>query len=221
MSSIVGLRSSVAGNRQDPPFTEHQPGTFQWIFLLLLLCPLGALGGKTGLADDQPTTASDRKENAITRADLPAFLVIGIEARTTNRKEATPDGFIPKQWQRFFQEGILEKIPNKISRNVYAVYTDYASDYHGEYDYVIGAMVKEGTLPPPGMVAKNIPGGHFAVLTSNQGPLPKVVPEAWQAIFKLEDENKLQRTYKADFEIYDQRSQDPQNAQVDLYVGMK
>ena len=59
------------------------------------------------------------------------------------------------------------------------------------------------------------------VLTSDKGPLPKVVPGAWQRIWKLEDEKKLQRIYKTDFEIYDQRSQDPQNAQADLYVGMK
>ena len=82
-------------------------------------------------------------------------------------------------------------------------------------------MVREATTAPDGMVLKSLPGGRFAVLTSDKGPLPKVVPEAWQRIWKLEDEKKLQRTYKTDFEIYDQRSQDPRNAQVDLYVGMK
>jgi predicted transcriptional regulator YdeE len=128
---------------------------------------------------------------------------------------------IPRQWQKFFREGILAKIPNKIGLNIYAVYSDYASDRDGEYSFVIGAMVKEGTVAPAGMVAKALPGGHFAVLTSDQGPLPKVVPGVWKKVWKLEDEKKIQRNYKADFEIYDQRSQDPQNAQVDLYVGMK
>ncbi len=177
------------------------------------------LGGS--FADDQIAIANGQKEDVITRADLPGFQVIGIGARTTNAKEATGDGMIPRQWQKFFQEGNLTKIPNKISGNIYALYSDYASDHNGEYDFVIGAMVKEGTLPPPGMVAKNVAGGRFAVLTSEKGPLPKVVPQAWQAIFKLEAEKKIQRTYKTDFEIYDQRSQDPQNAQVDLYVGLK
>jgi predicted transcriptional regulator YdeE len=186
--------------------------------IVLLLGALGVLGGKVVLANDErPAT----KETPITRADLPGFLVIGIEARTTNAKEATAEGVIPRQWQRFFQEGILEKIPNKIGRNIYAVYSDYASDHNGEYDLVIGAMVNEGSVPPPGMVAKSVPGGRFAVLTSEKGPLPRVVPQDWQAILKLEDEKKLQRTYQADFEIYDQRTQDPQNAQVDLYIGIK
>jgi predicted transcriptional regulator YdeE len=161
------------------------------------------------------------KETPITRADLPGFLVIGIEVRTTNAKEATADGVIPRQWQKFFQEGILGKIPNQIGANIYAVYSEYASDHNGEYDFLIGAMVKEGSIAPDGMAAKAVPGGRFAVLTTNKGPLPNVVPQAWQRIFKLEDEKKLHRTYKADFEVYDQRSRDPQNGQLDIYVGMK
>jgi predicted transcriptional regulator YdeE len=152
---------------------------------------------------------------------LPGFLVIGIEVRTTNAKEATFGGMIPAQWQKFFQGGILEKIPKKIGTNVYALYTDYASDRNGEYSFVIGGMVKDGTTVPDGMVLKAVPGGHFAVYASEKGPLPKVVPGAWRKVWKLEDEKKLQRAYQTDFEIYDQRSRDPQNAQVDLYVGMK
>jgi predicted transcriptional regulator YdeE len=190
------------------------------IFVVLVLCGLGVLGGRTVLANDErPTNKDAVKETPITRTDMPGFLVIGIEARTRNAKEATADGVIPRQWQRFFQEGILEKIPNKIGGNIYAVYSNYASDHNGEYSFLIGAMVKEGTVPPPGMVAESVPGGHYVVFTSEKGPLPKVVPQAWLKIFQFEDEKKLQRTYKADFELYDQRAQDPQNAQVDLYIG--
>jgi len=152
---------------------------------------------------------------------LPEFRVIGIEARTTNANEATAGAIIPVQWQKFFQEGMLDKIPNKTGANIYALYTDYASDGNGEYVYVIGAMVKEGTAPPAGMVSKPVPGGRYAVLTSEQGPLPTVVPGAWQKLWKLEDAGRLKRAYKTDFEIYDQRAHDPENAQVDVYVGLK
>jgi predicted transcriptional regulator YdeE len=152
---------------------------------------------------------------------LPGFLISGIEARTTNANEGTADGVIPRQWQRFFQEDILSKIPGRIGTNIYALYTDYASDRNGEYSFVIGAMVKEGTSAPAGLVAKRVVGGQFAVFTSDQGPLPKVVPGAWQKLWKLEDEGNLKRAYKTDFEIYDQRAQDPQNAQVDIYIGLK
>src|SRR6266496_6637534 len=115
--------------------------------------------------DERPTTLCERptafartndnlKETSITRADIQAFLVIGIGVRTSNAKEGTADGIIPRQWQRFLQEGILGAIPSKTGSNIYAVYSDYASDHNGEYTFVIGAMVKEGTVPPPGMVAK-------------------------------------------------------------------
>jgi len=161
------------------------------------------------------------KENPITRADIPGFTVIGIEARTTNTKEATADGIVPKQWQKFFHEGILAKIPSRTGSNIYALYTDYESDRNGEYNFTIGALVKNGTAAPTGMVAKQIAGGQFAVISSDKGPLPKVVPAAWQAAWKMEDAGKLRRAYQTDFEIYDKRSQDPQNARVDIYVGLK
>src|SRR5713101_4548425 len=182
--------------------------------LLCVLC------GETVLANGQRRTTKDGfKETPIIRADLPNILVIGIEAHTTNAKEATAEGVIPRQWGRFFQEGILEKIPNKMGSNIYAVYSDYASDRNGEYSFMIGARVKDGTAPPHGMVAKRVPAGRYAVLTSEKGPLPKVVPGGWQKLWELEDDGKIKRAYRMDFEIYDQRAQDPQNAQVDIYVG--
>ena len=41
------------------------------------------------------------------------FEVIGIEARTNNTQESTGNGAIPKQWQRLFMEGLLNRIPDR------------------------------------------------------------------------------------------------------------
>jgi len=151
------------------------------------------------------------------------FSVIGIQARTSNAREVTGGGAIPKQWDRFVKEGIADKIPNKADSTIYAVYTDYASDHNGEYDFIIGMKVSSVSDVPPGMVAKRIPSGRFAVITSVKGPVAQVVPKAWQQVWSLEDNKQLggARAYKADFELYDQRSQNPQDSQVDLYVGLK
>jgi predicted transcriptional regulator YdeE len=151
------------------------------------------------------------------------FSIIGIEARTNNAREATGDGIIPKEWDKFFKEGILQKIPNKVDPTIFVIYTDYASDRHGEYTYVIGAKVNDDTAVPPGMVIKTVPKGSYAVLTTSKGPVQKIVPEAWQQIGDLEDKSQLggPRAYKADFEVYDQRSQNPRDSQVDIYVGIK
>lgn len=150
------------------------------------------------------------------------FSVIGIAVRTSNAKEMTADGLIGKQWARLFQEGILEKIPNKVDSSIVAVYTDYASDHNGEYTYVLGARVTSDANVPPGMVAKKIPGGKFAVFTSERGPAPQVVPALWIKINSLpKDAAGSDRVYKADYEVYDERARDPQNLQVDVYVGIR
>lgn len=174
-----------------------------------------------GLANDQGPATYDKEDTAVHILEIPGFTVIGIEARTTNAKEATPDGIIGKQWQKFFGEGTLERIPDRADANVYAFYSDYASDHNGEYSFVIGAKVKDGTAPPSGMVAKRIRAGRYAVITSEKGPFPKVVPATWQRIFELEEKGQLRRAYQTDFELYDQRAQDPQNGQIDVYIGVK
>jgi len=151
------------------------------------------------------------------------FSVVGIEVRTSNAKELTSEGVIGKQWQRFFQEGVLQKIPNKASDNIYAVYSDYASDRNGEYSFTLGATVLPGSAPPAGFVLKKVHAGNYAVVASEKGPSVKVVPQTWQRIWLMEDQHELggARAYRTDFELYDERAGDPQNAQVDLYIGLK
>ena len=157
------------------------------------------------------------------KVEQPAFEVIGLEARTSNAKEMAGGGAIPKQWDKFFKEGIADKIPNKVDSTIYAIYTNYASDYNGEYDFMIGMKVSSVSDVPAGMVAMKVAGGRFAVITSARGPVAQVVPKTWQQVWSLDDSKQLggARAYKADFELYDKRSQNPQDSQVDLYIGLK
>jgi predicted transcriptional regulator YdeE len=153
--------------------------------------------------------------------ELPEFSVVGIQARTNNAKEMKGEGEIPKQWARFFKEKIANQIPNKVDSNIYAVYTAYASDHNGDYDFVIGTKVSDVSDVLPGMVAVKVPKGRYAIVTSAKGPVAQVVPQAWHQVYDLEGGHRLKRAYKADLEIYDERSQDPQNSQVDLYIGIE
>src|SRR5690349_5643950 len=97
------------------------------------------------------------------------FAMIGIAVRTNNAKEMTPEGVIGKQWGRFMQEGLLEKIPHRADQSIVAVITDYASDKDGDYTQVIGARVLRIEDVPQGMVAKKVPAGRYAVFTSEKG----------------------------------------------------
>ena len=45
----------------------------------------------------------------------------------------------------------------------------------------------------------------------------RVVPETWKRIWTA----SLERAYQTDFEVYDERAADPQNAQVDICVGVR
>lgn len=150
------------------------------------------------------------------------FIVVGIAVRTSNAKEITSEGAIGKQWERLMREGLLATIPNKVDGSIMALYTDYASDKDGEYTFVLGARVTKAENIPAGMVAKKVPGGRYAVFTSQKGPVEKVVVETWQRVWAT-PKNALggERTYKADFEIYDQRAHNPANAVVDLYVAVR
>ena len=149
-----------------------------------------------------------------------AFIVIGIEVRTNNSSAAS---VIPRQWERLFREDVLAKIPNKADTNILAVYSRYTRDHSGDYDYLIGARVEAGSTTPGGMVTKATPKARYAVVTTEQGPVGKVVSEAWRNIWNLETSGGLggKRTYKTDFEVYDQRARDPNNSQVDIYVGIE
>jgi predicted transcriptional regulator YdeE len=50
----------------------------------------------------------------------------------------------------------------------------------------------------------------------------KVVVEMWQRVWATpKSELGGDRTYKADFEVYDQRAQNPADAVVDLYIAVR
>jgi predicted transcriptional regulator YdeE len=147
------------------------------------------------------------------------FQVVGVAARTTNAREMTPDGVIPKLWIGAME--FREQVPRSLDSAIIALYTEYENDEHGAYTFCLGAKADPAWHIPEGLVLKTVPAGRYAVFTSDRGPVQKVVVETWQRIWsELPSASKL-RSYLADFEVYDQRAADPANAVVDIYVGVK
>ena len=111
------------------------------------------------------------------------FTLVGIEVRTSNAKEMSQNGVIPKQWDRFMKENLLEQIPNKVDGNIIAAYTDYhGKDGDLEYAFIIGAKVSTADSLPSGMTVRKAPSGKFVKFTSDQGPVWQVVPTIWKKI---------------------------------------
>lgn len=111
----------------------------------------------------------------------------------------------------------MSKIPNKADNAIVAVYYDFENDKNGEYNVLIGAKVSSTREIPEGMVAQHIPEQKRIIFMSESGPVSNIVFDLWIKIWDLEDQNKLYRNYIADYELYDERCQDPQNAQIAIH----
>jgi predicted transcriptional regulator YdeE len=170
-----------------------------------------------------PETKKETDTNPNPRAvEQDGFTMVGIAVRTSNAEQGTPERPIGKQWERLFKDGVLAAIPNKADLDIVALYTEYASDKDGEYTHVLGARVTKVESVPAGMVAKNVPAGRYALFTSERGAVQKVVVDMWQKVWAT-PKSALggDRTYKSDYEVYDQRAQNPADAVVDLYVAVR
>ncbi|MFY9939227.1 MAG: GyrI-like domain-containing protein [Silvibacterium sp.] len=153
--------------------------------------------------------------------DQPGFSVIGVSVRTESRKEAGGTGQIPNLWTRAMQDGTLDSIPNRADSNILAVYTDFASDQNGEFTYVLGARVTSIDKVPAGFVAVTIPAGKYAVVQTDKGALPDVLPKVWQRIHAMPaSELGGERAFKVDYEVFP-AGFDWQNAQIDVHLGLK
>jgi predicted transcriptional regulator YdeE len=149
------------------------------------------------------------------------FYVVGLTARTNNAHEMSGKGKIGEVWQEFLRPDLVVKIPNKIGVDLIAVYTDYETDHTGHYTYLLGMPISSAEALPASLTVKHIPPGRYAVFRSERGPIKEVVPEVWQRIWALSHKQLGgKRAFKSDFEIYDQRAADPENAQIDVYVGL-
>jgi predicted transcriptional regulator YdeE len=149
------------------------------------------------------------------------FYVVGLTARTNNAQETSGKGKIGEVWQEFLQPDLVVKIPNKIGVDLIAVYTDYETDHTGHYTYLLGLPIGSAEELPSNLTVKHVPAGRYAVFSSKRGPMTEIVPEVWQRIWSMSpQELGGTRSFKSDFEIYDQRSADPENGQIDVYVGL-
>lgn len=123
---------------------------------------------------------------------------------------------ISNLWHRIFKEGIIGKISDKSGEEMYGVYFDYEGDHTQSYGYIVGCKVESLEDLPEGIDSVVIKSGNYAHLVA-KGKIPDCIVEMWQSIWKLD----LNRAYGTDFEVYGPKSQDDENAEVDVYLSLE
>jgi predicted transcriptional regulator YdeE len=148
---------------------------------------------------------------------IQPFKIIGISVRTTNENgQATKD--IPFLWNKFFTENIKDQIPNRLTEDLYCVYTHYEKDHTKPYTTILGYKVKANEVLPEGLVEKSIDNAGYKVFNARGKASEGFVYNEWKKIWDMNAE--LDRAFTSDFEIYRAKSQDPENAEVDIYIAM-
>ena len=146
--------------------------------------------------------------------DIQKFSVIGISARTTNENgQSSKD--IPALWNKFMMEGIAEKIPSKIDNSLYCVYTDYEKDHTKPYTTILGCMVRSLDFIPEGMTGKTIEKATYEKFTAKGNLHENIVFNEWLKIW----DSGLDRSFTADFEIYGEKAQNPEMADVYFFFA--
>ncbi len=144
---------------------------------------------------------------------------MGIATVTTNEREATSDGLIPRMWMRLRREDIIERVPNRLDKSVIAVYCDYQNGRKGSYKYVLGAKVAPTKFVPRGMVAQIVEPGTYARYSARGAPPPVV--DLWKRIWSDEGPGGLERAYRTDFEVHPAGlKENGEPSTLDIYVGL-
>lgn len=147
---------------------------------------------------------------------IEGFKLAGIQlpGRTTNKNNQSNTD-CGNLWQKFEKENIFDLIPQKISNTIYAVYFDFGKSNTDEFSYFIGCKVDNHLVSNEELDTLSIPEQEYEKFTA-KGVMTGCLIDAWKAIWT----SNIKRQYGYDFEVYDERSSDWNNAEVDIFVSV-
>ncbi len=160
--------------------------------------------------------ASNQKNKKMKDVTLESFNIVGISIRTTNENNQSAKD-IGELWGKFVSEGISQNIPNKVDETIFCAYTNYESDHLKPYTTVLGCKVKSLDEIPEGMTSLEIKGANYKKVITKGDLMKGVIYDSWTKIW---DAN-LDRAYQTDFEVYGEKAQNPKDAEIEIFVGVK
>lgn len=149
------------------------------------------------------------------RINISEFKLIGLKlSKKTTNENGQSSVDCGNLWKKFETENLVEIIPNKLGDEVYAVYFDYEGDDTNPFSYFIGCRVTKDAAIPEGMDALLIPSNDYYKINA-KGKMTGYITDAWKRIWS----SGIHRTYKYDFEVYDERSKDWNAAEMEIFVS--
>jgi predicted transcriptional regulator YdeE len=147
---------------------------------------------------------------------IQKFSIIGITVRTTNENGKSGED-IPALWNKFMSEEIQHKIPNTVSPDIFCIYTDYEKDHTKPYTTILGCKVQNLDFIPQGMTGKTIESADYEQLIAKGNLSEGVVYNKWLEIWNSD----LNRSFTADFEVYGEKAQNPENAAIEIFIAVR
>ena len=147
---------------------------------------------------------------------MKSFKLIGLKLNGKTKNENGQSGRdCGNLWQRFETDNVIDRIPNKIANDVYAVYYDYENDENGLFSYFIGCKVDENAEKPEHLDELFIPEQQYHKETA-KGRMTGCLTDTWKSIWS----SNINRKFGFDFEVYDERSRNWDNAEVDIFLSV-
>lgn len=135
------------------------------------------------------------------------FVVQGVSQEVRNDD---PQG-IGALWAQFHGMELRSKLPHVLSEDVVCVYHSYLGSHLDPFTMTIGFRVAEEAEDVAGLSKVTIPSQSFELFDVN-GPQPETLVQQWQLIW----DSGLNRTFTADYDVYDHSMPD----KVTIYVGV-
>ncbi|PFN09170.1 AraC family transcriptional regulator [Bacillus cereus] len=158
----------------------------------------------------------------------PAFYVAGYEMKTTS-KEGKNLTDIPAFWDRYLQNNLADRIPNRKHTDQYVelgMCTDFQLET-GEFTYVIGMEVTSFDGVPTELAHRTFPEATYAVFTTPKVPhedMVSSIQQTWNAIFtEWFPHSGYEHAGVTEFELYDERCHADKSefAQVEIWLPVQ
>ena len=144
--------------------------------------------------------------------ELPSFLFIGIGVSTNTESDVKDIGNL---WDRFISEHMIDHIPEYTESTILTLYTNYR-DGNKSYDAYVGCRVRQLDKVPVGFKGLEVEAGKYHMFLT-RGPMPNAVADAWGQIREMD----LERTYRADWDVYGPKAQNEELSEVEIFVSIK